>query len=457
MLAQGGQAAEYAAVDFYCLMCYTYYVSAFCRLLNFRRVRQNERIIIVRAYERLLKYVSYETTSDESSETCPSSPKELVLAEALVEELKQIGVADAYVDKDGYVYGSIPATKGAENEKVIGLIAHMDTAPAMSGANIKPRIIKDYDGADIVLNEELGVVMDTVTFPHLTNYVGKDLIVTDGTTLLGADDKAGVAEIMTAAAEIIAADAQAGEGSAHGKICIAFTPDEEIGRGADRFDVEHYGADYAYTVDGGMLGEIEFENFNAASAKVHIKGENIHPGEAKNKMKNASLLAMEFNSMLPPAEIPAHTEGYEGFFHLCGMNGDEENAYLDYIVRDHSMDKFLERKAMLERITVYLNQKYGEGTVNLNMKDSYYNMREKLESDMYIVDRAAEAMRENDVEPIIQPIRGGTDGARLSFMGLPCPNLSTGGHNFHGKYEYVCIQSMDKMVDIIKTIVRKNN
>ena len=415
----------------------------------------------MRAYERLLKYVSYETTSDENSETCPSSAKELVLADELVEELKAIGVADAHVDKDGYVYGSIPATKGAENEKTIGLIAHMDTAPAMSGADIKPRIINDYDGADIVLNEKLGVVMDTVTFPHLRNYVGQDLIVTDGTTLLGADDKAGIAEIMTAAAQIIEADkaceGNTDEHTAHGKICIAFTPDEEIGRGADRFNVEKFGADYAYTVDGGMLGEIEFENFNAASAKVHIKGENIHPGEAKNKMKNASLLAMEFNSMLPPAEIPAHTEGYEGFFHLCGMSGDEENAYLDYIVRDHNMDKFLERKAMLEHITAYLNTKYGAGTVNLDMKDSYYNMREKLEADMYIVDRAVEAMKENDVEPIIQPIRGGTDGARLSFMGLLCPNLSTGGHNFHGKYEYICIQSMDKMVEIIKSIVCKVN
>ena len=413
----------------------------------------------MRAYERLLKYVSYETTSDENSQTCPSSAKELVLADELVEELKAIGVADAHVDKDGYVYGSIPATKGAENEKTIGLIAHMDTAPAMSGADIKPRIINDYDGADIVLNEKLGVVMDTVTFPQLRNYVGQDLIVTDGTTLLGADDKAGIAEIMTAAAQIIdkACEGNTDEHIAHGKICIAFTPDEEIGRGADRFNVESFGADYAYTVDGGMLGEIEFENFNAASAKVHIKGENIHPGEAKNKMKNASLLAMEFNSMLPPAEIPAHTEGYEGFFHLCGMSGDEENAYLDYIVRDHNMDKFLERKAMLEHITAYLNTKYGAGTVNLDMKDSYYNMREKLEADMYIVDRAVEAMKENGVEPIIQPIRGGTDGARLSFMGLLCPNLSTGGHNFHGKYEYICIQSMDKMVEIIKSIVCKVN
>lgn len=406
----------------------------------------------MRAYERLLDYVSYETTSDENNTCCPSSPKELVLAEKLVEELKGLGVSDARVDGNGYVYGSIPASKGYEGEKTIGLIAHMDTAPAMSGADIKPRIIEGYDGSDIVLNEKLGVVMDTVTFPHLKRYVGQDLIVTDGTTLLGADDKAGIAEIMTAIADIISED-EAGTGKPHGRICIAFTPDEEIGRGADLFDVPHFGADYAYTVDGGMLGEIEFENFNAASAKVHIKGENIHPGEAKNKMKSAALIAMEFNSMLPPWEIPAHTEGYEGFYHLCSMKGDEENADLDYIIRDHDMEKFTKRKSVMEHITAYLNEKYGEGTVTLTLKDSYYNMREKLEANMYIVERAVASMKENGVEPVIQPIRGGTDGARLSFMGLPCPNLSTGGHNFHGKYEYISIQSMDRMVEVIKSIV----
>lgn len=401
----------------------------------------------MRAYERLLHYVSFETTSDENSESCPSSPKELVLAEELVREMKEIGITDAHMDKDGYVYGTVAATPGMEGVKAVGLIAHMDTAPAMSGADIKPRIIENYDGEDIVLNKELGVVMDTVTFPHLKRYVGQSLIVTDGTTLLGADDKAGVAEIMTAVEEIIHG------GMSHGKICVAFTPDEEIGRGADRFDVAHFGADYAYTVDGGMLGEIEYENFNAAAARVNIQGANIHPGEAKNKMKNASLVAMEFNGMLPPAEIPAHTEGYEGFFHLCDMKGDEENAELTYIIRDHDMEKFTKRKERMERIAFYLNEKYGEGTVSLLLKDSYYNMKEKIEPNMFIVDKAVAAMEKNGVAPIVSPIRGGTDGARLSFMGLPCPNLSTGGHNFHGKYEYVCIQSMDKMVDILKTIV----
>lgn len=401
----------------------------------------------MRAYERLLKYVTFETTSDENNEACPSSDKELVLARALVEELISIGVADAHVDKNGYVYGTVPATAGCEGEKAIGLIAHVDTAPSFSGANIKPRIIENYDGKDITLNAELGVVMDTKTFPHLLRYVGQDLIVTDGTTLLGADDKAGVAEIMTALDEIIKS------GKPHGKICVGFTPDEEIGRGADLFDVAHFGADYGYTVDGGMLGELEYENFNAAACRVHIKGENIHPGEAKNKMKNSQLIAMEFNGMLPPAEIPAHTEGYEGFYHLCNMSGDEENSELIYIIRDHDMDKFTARKATMERIGAYLNAEYGEGTVTVALKDSYYNMKEKIEPNMYVIDRAIAAMKENGVEPLIQPIRGGTDGARLSFMGLPCPNLSTGGHNFHGKYEYVCIQSMDKMVDIIKTIV----
>ena len=408
----------------------------------------------MRAYERLLKYVSYETTSDESSESCPSSDKELVLANVLVEELKEIGVADAHVDADGYVYGSIPASAGAEDEKVIGLIAHMDTAPAMSGANIKPRIVSDYDGADIVLNEKLGVVMDTVTFPNLRNYVGQDLIVTDGTTLLGADDKAGVAEIMTAAAEIIAAD-KSGSGSRHGKICIAFTPDEEIGRGADRFDVGHFGADYAYTVDGGMLGEIEFENFNAASAKVHIKGENIHPGEAKNKMKNAALVAMEFNSMLPAAETPAHTEGYEGFYHLDHMEGDVEGAQMDYIIRDHDKQKFEEKKAYITRVADYLNQKYGQGTIELILKDSYYNMKEKIEPHMYLIDLAKEAMTDMGITPVVSPVRGGTDGARLSYMGLPCPNLCTGGHNYHGRFEYVCVQSMEKVVELLLKIMEK--
>ena len=401
----------------------------------------------MRAYERFLNYAVIDTMSDENSESCPSTSKQKNLGNKLVEEMKSIGITDAFMDEDGYVYGSIPATEGMENEAVIGLIAHMDTAPAMTGENVKPVIIKEYKGGDIVLNEALNVVMQVDTFPHLNNYIGKDLIVTDGTTLLGADDKAGIAEIMTAAEEIISS------GVSHGKICIAFTPDEEIGRGADKFNVEGFGADYAYTIDGGALGEIEYENFNAASAKVHIHGANIHPGEAKNKMKNACLMAMEFNGMLPAFEIPAHTEGYEGFYHLCDMSGDEENAKLNYIIRDHDMKKFEERKEVMNRIASYLNEKYGSGTIELVIKDSYYNMKEKLEDNMYIVEKAIEAMKANEVIPLIQPIRGGTDGARLSFMGLPCPNLSTGGHNFHGKYEYVCIQSMDKMVEVILKLI----
>lgn len=404
----------------------------------------------MRAYERLLNYVKVNTMSNEDCESCPSSPNQLVLAGMLVDEMKAMGIEDAYVDKDGYVYGTIPATAGREDEKVIGLIAHMDSAPSMSGENIKPSIITNYDGNDIILNKELGVVMDVKTFPHLLNYVGKDLIVTDGTTLLGADDKAGVAEILTLADELINGKFK---DVLHGKIRIAFTPDEEIGRGADRFNVSEFAADYAYTVDGGMLGEIEYENFNAAGVKLHIKGENIHPGEAKNKMKNACLIGMEFNSMLPAAEIPAHTEKYEGFYHLCGMSGDEENADLVYIIRDHDKEKFEKRKDTVVRIVDFLNARYGEGTVTLELKDSYYNMKEKLEPVMFIVENAIQAMKMCGVEPLVQPIRGGTDGARLSFMGLPCPNLSTGGHNFHGKYEYICIQSMDTMVDVLKTIV----
>ena len=407
----------------------------------------------MRAYERLLNYVSFETTSDENNEKCPSTDKQFIIANSLVEEMKKIGIEDAHVDEHCYVYGTVPATNGFENEKVIGLIAHMDTAPSFNGGNIKPRIIENYDGKDIILNDELNIVMDVKTFPHLKNYLGRSLIETDGTSLLGADDKAGIAEIMTAIDEIINPEKYGKQAVNHGKLCISFTPDEEIGRGADRFDVEHFGADYAYTVDGGMLGEIEFENFNAASARVSVKGENIHPGEAKDKMKNASLIAMEFNSMLPSFEIPAHTEGYEGFYHLCDMSGDDENAKLNYIIRDHDMDKFTKRKEMVTRICDFINAKYGEGTIEVAVKDSYFNMREKIEPNMFIVDKAKDAMEKNGVAPIVQPIRGGTDGARLSFMGLPCPNLSTGGHNFHGKYEYVCIESMDKMVDILKTII----
>ncbi|NLG92369.1 MAG: peptidase T, partial [Clostridiales bacterium] len=324
---------------------------------------------------------------------------------------------------------------------------HMDTSPSAKGAGINARIVKNY-GGDILLNKERNIVLSPAEFGSLADYKGKDLIVTDGTTLLGADDKAGIAEILTTIEQL-----QNG-GIKHGKIAVAFTPDEEIGRGADKFDVKRFGADFAYTVDGGKLGEIEYENFNAASAVVTVNGVNIHPGDAKNRMKNAQLMAIEFNSMLPPSEIPACTEGYEGFHHLCHMEGDEEKAVLHYIIRDHDMDKFTEKKARFEKIAGYLNEKYGENTVELDLQDSYYNMKEKITPHMHIIDRAKKAMRDAGVEPEIVPIRGGTDGARLSFMGLPCPNLSTGGHNFHGRFEYIPVQAMDSMVEVLINIVK---
>lgn len=402
----------------------------------------------MRAYERLLNYVSFDTQSNEDSNTCPSTAKQLVLAKALEKEMKEIGLTDVILDDNGYLYGTIPATKGLEDLKTIGLIAHMDTAPAMTGENVKPNIIKNYDGTDIVLNKDKNIIMETNKFPHLLSYIGKTLITTDGTTLLGADDKAGIAEILTACEEIINDDT-----FKHGKIKIGFTPDEEIGRGADLFDVAGFGADYAYTVDGGALGELEYENFNAASAVLNVQGANIHPGEAKNKMKSAILMAIEFNQMLPANEIPAHTEMYEGFYHLCEMQGDEENAKAVYIIRDHDMDTFTHRKEFMTKIADYLNDKYGKGTFELTITDSYYNMKKMIEPHIYVVDKAKEAMLRASVTPIVVPIRGGTDGARLSYEGLPCPNLSTGGHNFHGKYEYIPVESMDKMVEVIKNIV----
>lgn len=399
--------------------------------------------------ERLLKYVTFDTTSDENApeDRCPSTDKQKILAKALVEEMKALGIGDAEMDKNGYVYGTLPANCD-EKVSVIGLIAHMDTSPSAKGADIKARIVQNYDGGDILLNAERKIVMSPAEFESLADYKGKDLIVTDGTTLLGADDKAGVAEILTAIERLNR------DGVKHGKIVVAFTPDEEIGRGADKFDVERFGADFAYTVDGGKLGEIEYENFNAAAAVVTVNGVNIHPGDAKNRMKNAQLMAMEFNFMLPPNEIPACTEGYEGFHHLCHMEGDEENAVLRYIIRDHDMDKFKEKKDRFEKVAGYLNEKYGENTVELDMQDSYYNMKEKIEPHMHIIDRAQKAMRDAGVEPKIVAIRGGTDGARLSFMGLPCPNLSTGGHNFHGRFEYIPVQSMDCMVEVLINIVK---
>ncbi len=396
--------------------------------------------------ERFLKYVSFGTNSDENSETCPSTASQLVLAEYLAVELKAIGLDEVEIDKDGYVYGVIPATKGRENDPSIGFVAHMDTSSDVKGDEIKPQIVK-YQGGDIKLNDKVSITVKD--FPYIEKYVGCDIITTDGTTLLGADDKAGIAEILTACGYIINHPE-----ISHGRIAVGITPDEEIGRGADRFDVKRFGCDWAYTIDGGELGEIEYENFNAASAKITVHGVNIHPGSAKNKMKNAALMAAEFINMMPKSETPAHTEGYEGFYHLGGMEGDETLATLRYIIRDHHMESFLKRKEFVENLVAYLNGVYGEGTFELNMRDSYYNMRDKILPHMHIIDNAVNAMKNAGVEPLIVPIRGGTDGARLSFEGLPCPNLSTGGANFHGVHEFIPIQSMEKMVEIIITLMK---
>lgn len=395
----------------------------------------------MKAYERFLKYVQFPTMSDEESETTPSTAKQLVLAEELKKELLELGLADAHVDEHGYVYATLPANTD-KNAPAIGFIAHMDTSSEASDMNIKTAIV-DYQGGDILLNKEKNIYMKVSDYPYLENYKGHHLIVSDGTTLIGADDKAGIAEIMTAVEELIKSN------KPHGKICVGFTPDEEIGRGADFFDVAKFGADYAYTVDGGSLGELEYENFNAASAKITVHGVSIHPGSAKNKMKNASRIASEFDSLLPADEIPEKTEGYEGFHHLIAMKGETELATLVYIIRDHDRAKFEAKKADFERITAELNAKYGDGTVELALRDSYYNMREKIEEHMYVVDRAKEAMRQIGVEPKVNPIRGGTDGARLSFMGLPCPNLCTGGENFHSRFEFVSIESMDKITELL--------
>ena len=394
--------------------------------------------------DRFLKYIQYDTASDASSPTCPSTEKQLKLARALAEELRAMGVVDARVDEHGYVYGSIPAN--AEGLPAIGLISHMDVVDCAPCMPMNPRIIENYDGGPVVLDS--GDVLDPAVFPEVALAKGKRLIVTDGRTILGADDKAGVAEIMTACARVLNDPT-----IRHGRICIGFTPDEEIGRGADRFDVRAFGADFAYTVDGGRLGEVAFENFNAASGKVAVRGLNVHPGSAKNKMKNASLIAMEFAAMLPPAERPEHTEGYEGFFHLCDMQGDEEHAALNYIIRDHDRVRFEARKEQFQNIAAYLNGKYGAGTVTAEVKDSYYNMREMIEGRMDIVTRAEAAYRAHGIEPFHEAIRGGTDGARLSFMGLPCPNLATGGMNFHGRFECIAIDDMEKMVDVLVTLI----
>lgn len=396
----------------------------------------------MRAYERFMNYVKFDTCSDPESATCPSTPGQKALGAYIADEMKTMGVADARMDENGYVYGSIPAN--TEGQPAIGLIAHLDTVgPAMP---MNARIVKNYDGGRLTL--ENGDVMDPDVFLGLKKCAGKDLIVTNGRTILGADDKAGVAEIM-ALAERLLKDPSI----RHGRVCIGFTPDEEIGRGADLFDVKGFGAEFAYTVDGGEVGGIDYETFNAASGDVKVKGVNIHPGSAKNRMKHASLIAMEFNSMLPPAEIPAHTEGYEGFYHLTGIHGEEDSASLSYIIRDHSMEKFNERKTYFMRVADYLNAKYGDGTVEAKVVDSYYNMREVIEEHMHIVERAQTAYRACGIEPYTVPVRGGTDGCRLSFMGLPCPNISTGGMGGHGRMECVAVQDMDVMVNVLQKIV----
>ena len=398
----------------------------------------------MRAYERFLNYAQYPTMSSEETGTHPSTAKQLVLARALRDELAALGLVNVELDEWGYVYAELPANTDTVCNN-IGFIAHMDTSSEASDENIKTRLVR-YDGGDILLNEEKDIWLKASDYPYVEEHKGQTLIVSDGTTLIGADDKAGIAEIMTALEILVTS------GAPHGKISVAFTPDEEIGEGADNFRVDRFGAEYAYTVDGGGLGELEYENFNAASCKVEVKGVSIHPGSAKDRMKNAARIAAEFNSRLPADEIPEKTEGYEGFHHLLSIEGGIEDAKLVYIIRDHDRAKFEEKKRVFAELGEKMNAEYGEGTVNVILKDSYFNMREKVEDNVFIVERAKSAMNALGIEPIVVPIRGGTDGARLSFMGLPCPNLCTGGANFHSRFEYVCVESMDKITDLIVRI-----
>lgn len=400
----------------------------------------------MKAYERFLKYVSVWTTSDETSETVPSADRERVLAKMLAEEMKEMGIEDARADEKGYVYGSIPATPGCENAPALGLIAHMDTSPDAPGENVRPQIIEDYDGKDIVLGTS-GRTIKVEEFPHLPELKGKTLITTDGTTLLGADDKAGLAEVMTVAEQILE------EKLPHGKICIGFTPDEEIARGARHFDVEGFGADYGYTLDGNEEGQIQFENFNASTAFITIHGKSVHPGEAKNVMINALTIGTEFHQMLPVSERPETTEKYEGFYHLIGFNGNITEAKLKYFIRDFDTDNFNARAQKMQEIADVMNERYGEGTVEVKIVESYYNMRKMIEPCMQLVDCATKAAENAGIAPKIEPVRGGTDGARLSFKGLPCPNLGTGGYAFHGVYEHITVEGMDKVVEMTKDIV----
>ena len=401
----------------------------------------------MRPYERLLNYVKYDTASDGASETCPSTEKQLVFARVLEQEMRELGLQNVRLDKNGYLYGTVPGNIDGYTGPVLGFIAHMDVVDDVPSANIKPRIVENYDGGDLVL-EGSGAVLSPVEFPELARCKGKSLMVTDGTTLLGADDKAGIAEILTLCEQLLSHP-----DFKHGPVQVAFTPDEEIGRGADLFDVSGFGADFAYTLDGGAYGELEFENFNAASLKVDIKGKNIHPGSAKDKMKNALTIGMEFEMLLPAQQKPEFTEKYDGFFHLTSMTGEVEQAAMRYIIRDHDSDKLEEKKAAARRAADFLNGKYGEGTITLTIRDSYRNMVEQIRPHWHLVGNAFEAMRRTGVEPVAVPIRGGTDGARLSFMGLPCPNLGTGGGNYHGKLEYCCVEEMDLAVDCMKHLV----
>ncbi|MGN0186965.1 MAG: peptidase T [Paludibacteraceae bacterium] len=397
--------------------------------------------------ERFLKYVAFETTSDETTGTTPSTPGQMEFAKYLVEELKRIGLTDATVDNNGYVFATLESNTD-QPKPTIGFIAHVDTSPDMSGKDVKPHIVEHYDGGDIVLNAADDCVLSPRQFPELAQYKGQDLIVTDGRTLLGADDKAGIAEIMAAMEYLVHhPDVK------HGRVRVAFTPDEEIGQGPHHFDVAKFGADWAYTMDGGEIGELEYENFNAAAAKITIRGCNVHPGYAKNKMLNSMLVAQQFAAMLPRTETPEQTEGYEGFFHLVGMNGTVEQSTLTYIVRDHNRERFEQRKSTMQLIAQQLNAEYGASTVTVELKDQYYNMREKIEPVMHIIELACHAMEQAGVKPKISPIRGGTDGAQLSFMGLPCPNIFAGGHNFHGRYEFVPIPSMQKAAEVILNII----
>ncbi len=396
--------------------------------------------------ERFLKYVKIDTQSQENATCFPSTEKQKVLARELADELTALGAADVFFDEQyGYVYASVPATDDGKNKDVLGFIAHMDTSPDVSGKDVKAVIVEKYDGEDLLLNANENIVLQVSEFPEIRNYIEKTLVVTDGTTLLGADDKAGVAEIMTMTAYLLAH-----KEIEHGKIVVAFTPDEEVGAGVEHFDLVRFGADFAYTVDGGELGELEYENFNAASAVITVNGVSVHPGSAKDKMKNANRIAMEFDSMMPQNERPEYTDGYEGFFHLTDMQGDIEKATLHYLIREHDSRLFAQRKELVLSLADKLNEKYGAGTVVADVNDSYYNMKEKIVPQFaFLVDNAVNAMNDLGITPLIRPARGGTDGAALSFMGLPCPNLCTGGHNFHSRFEYICVESMEKIVQLL--------